>query len=76
VQGVLARGDEKIAEVLANIEEVSLAGWRKAVEKYRIDIDYYVNQRWGVEKRLPWAMIDSGTKIEHLKKELERAFAG
>lgn len=76
VQGVLARGDEKIAEVLANIEEVSLAGWRKAVKKCGIDVDYYVNQRWGVEKRLPWAMIDSGTKIEHLKKELERSLAG
>ena len=76
VQGVLARGDEKIAEVLASIEEVSLSGWRKAVDKCRIDIDYYVNQRWGVEKRLPWAMIDSGTKIEHLKKELERSLAG
>ena len=62
VQGVLARGDEKLAEVLANMEEVSLSGWRKAVEKCRLDIDYYVNQRWDTKQRLPWAMIDSGTK--------------
>jgi radical SAM superfamily enzyme YgiQ (UPF0313 family) len=75
VQGVLARGDEKIAEVLANTEEISLAGWRKAVEKCRLDIDYYVNQRWDIGQKLPWAMIDSGTKFEHLKKELERALA-
>ena len=73
VEGVLARGDEKIAEVLANIGEVSLSGWRKAADKCHLDIDYYVNQRWGVEKRLPWAMIDSGIKLEHLKSELERA---
>jgi radical SAM superfamily enzyme YgiQ (UPF0313 family) len=73
VQGVLSRGDEKIAGVLVNTEEVSLSGWRKAVEKCRLDIDYYVNQRWDTKQRLPWAMIDSGTKIEHLKSELDRA---
>ena len=75
VQGVLARGDEKLAEVLDNIEEVSLAGWRKAAEKCRLDIDYYAHQRWDTKQRLPWDMIDSGTKPEHLKNELERALA-
>ncbi len=74
VQGVLARGDEKIAEVLANMEEVSLSGWRKALEKCQLDIDYYVNQRWDTKQRLPWAIIDSGTKLKHLKNELEKGF--
>ena len=73
VQGVLARGDEKLAEVLANMEEVSLSGWRKAAEKCRLDIDYYAHQRWDTKQRLPWDMIDSGTKPEHLKNELEKA---
>jgi radical SAM superfamily enzyme YgiQ (UPF0313 family) len=75
VQGVLARGDEKLAEVLANTEEISLAGWRKAAEKCNIDIDFYAHQRWDTDQKLPWAMIDSGTKMEHLKKELDRAGA-
>jgi radical SAM superfamily enzyme YgiQ (UPF0313 family) len=75
IQGVLARGDAKVAEVLANIEEVSLSGWRKAVEKCQLDIAYYVNQRWDTTQRLPWAVIDSGTRIEHLKSELEKALA-
>ncbi len=73
IQGVLARGDARLAEVLANIEEVTLSGWRKAVEKCQLDIDYYVNQRWDTTQRLPWAVIDSGTKPEHLKSELEKA---
>ncbi len=73
VQGVLSRGDEKIAEVLANIEEVSLSGWRKAAEKYQLDINYYVNQRWDTKQKLPWAIIDLGAKTERLKKELDRA---
>ncbi len=73
IQGVLARGDNRVAEVLANIEEVSLSGWRRAVAKCQLDIDYYVNQRWDTEQKLPWAVIDSGTKIEHLRRELEKA---
>jgi len=73
VQGVLARGDAKLAEVLANIEEVSLSGWRKAVEKCQLDFNFYAHQRWETTQRLPWEVIDSRTKIEHLKLELKRA---
>jgi radical SAM superfamily enzyme YgiQ (UPF0313 family) len=46
VQGVLARGDVELAEVLASIEEVSLAGWRQAVEKCYLDVGHCVHQRW------------------------------
>jgi len=73
VQGVLARGDVKLSEVLANIEEVSLSGWRKAVEKCHLDIDFYAHQRWDTAERLPWAILDSGTAPEKLKLELTRA---
>ena len=75
VQGVLARGDTNLAEVLASIEEVSLAGWRRAAKKCRLDIDFYVNQRWDTVQRLQWAVIDSGTKITHLERELSKALA-
>ena len=73
VQGVLARGDVKLSEVLATMEEVSLSGWRKAVEKYHLDIDFYAHQRWDTAERLPWAILDSGTAPEKLKLELTRA---
>ncbi len=62
VQAVLARGDAKLAEVLANIEQVSLAGWRKAANKCHLDVDYYAHQRWDTTQQLPWAMLDLGTK--------------
>lgn len=75
VQGVLARGDAELAEVLANIEELSLSGWRKAVVKYNIDVDFYAHQRWNIKQRLPWDMIDSGTKAGHLELELDRALS-
>ncbi len=72
VQGVLARGDVRVAEVLASMEEVSLAGWRRAVEKCRLDIDFYA-QRWDASQKLPWAVIDSGTKASYLESELNKA---
>jgi len=73
VQGVLARGDIKLAEVLANIEEVSLSGWRKAVNKCHLDIDFYLHQRWATTEKLPWAILDSGTEPGYLELELNRA---
>lgn len=73
VQGVLARGDERLAPALADTEDVSLAGWRKAVETHQLDIDYYVNQKWDTTQKLPWDVIDSGMKLERLCEELEKA---
>jgi radical SAM superfamily enzyme YgiQ (UPF0313 family) len=75
VQGVLARGDIKIADVLANMEEVSLSGWRKATEKCHLDIDFYIHQRWDTKQRLPWKILDLGTKQGYLELELNRALA-
>ncbi|MBA7684189.1 hypothetical protein ES703_92579 [subsurface metagenome] len=73
IQGVLARGDAKLAEVLANVDEVSLSGWRKAAEKYHLDIDYYAHQRWALDEKLPWAIVDLGAKPAKLKLELNKA---
>jgi len=75
VQGVLARGDIKLAEVLANLEEVSLAGWRKTADKCHLDVDYYAHQRWDTGEKLPWAIIDLGTEPGQLEIELNRALA-
>jgi radical SAM superfamily enzyme YgiQ (UPF0313 family) len=73
VQGVLSRGNERLAKVLADMEEISLAGWRKAVASHGLDIDYYVNRKWDTAQKLPWGFIDSGTKTEKLCAELEKA---
>jgi radical SAM superfamily enzyme YgiQ (UPF0313 family) len=73
IQGVLSRGDDRIAGALANMKEVSLAGWKKASAECQLDIDYYINQTWDTEQKLPWGMIDSGVKIEHLCAELQKA---
>jgi radical SAM superfamily enzyme YgiQ (UPF0313 family) len=75
VQAVLARGDEKLAEVLADMKAVSLPEWRKAMKKHGLNIDGYAHRKWGLETSLPWSVIDSGTGLEYLKRELEQALA-
>lgn len=75
IQGALARGDIKMAEVLAVVEGVSLAGWRKAVKKCRLDIDFYILERWDVNRELPWAILDLGVPQNHLLSEFNRAMA-
>jgi radical SAM superfamily enzyme YgiQ (UPF0313 family) len=75
IQAVLSRGDAKVAEVLANWEEFSLAGWRRAVAKCQLDVAFYAHQRWDINQKLPWDIIDSGTKTAHLRQELESALA-
>ncbi|MCX6003777.1 MAG: radical SAM protein [Chloroflexi bacterium] len=62
VQAVLSRGDERLAEVLANMENLSLAEWRQAMKKTGLDIDFYAHMKWGLTQKLPWAVIDSVTK--------------
>ena len=76
VQGVLARGDARLADVLAEMAEVSLPAWRKAFEKFGLDIDSYLYRKWDAKEKLPWAILDSGVKPEHLESELERAMRG
>jgi radical SAM superfamily enzyme YgiQ (UPF0313 family) len=57
IQAVLARGDTEVSRVLAGIEEVSLAGWRRAAAECNLDIDFYAHQKWGASQSLPWAFI-------------------
>jgi radical SAM superfamily enzyme YgiQ (UPF0313 family) len=73
VQGVLARGDTGLAGVIADIEEISLSGWRRSVARHNIDVDFYAHQRWDVGQKLPWEVIDSGVKAGYLELELNRA---
>ncbi|MFC1967221.1 radical SAM protein [Chloroflexota bacterium] len=73
VQAVLSRGDSAIAGVLTDIEEMTLAGWRRAAEKNNLDIDYYAHRKWDRDTELPWGFIDSGIKPEKPGREMGKA---
>ena len=57
VQGVLARGDERLAEVLVEIEKISLSGWHKALTRKGLEDKYYLREI-PRHKTVPWSMIN------------------
>lgn len=65
VQGVLARGDRRLAGVLARLpDRPSLADWRRALRDERLTADEYLRQRPPAE-RLPWRIV-AGPDLEGL----------
>ena len=58
VQTVLSRGDASLAEVISDTSEISLASWRKAAIKNKLDIHFYAHKEWSNEQKLPWNFID------------------
>jgi len=76
VQGVLSRGDVRLAQALARMEGRSLSSWRRALEECSIDADFYVNRELPPTERLPWSNLDSGVELGYLELELARAIRG
>ena len=76
VQGVLSRGDARLAQVLAKMEGKSLSSWRQALEKCSLDARYYVNREIPPSERVPWSFLDSGVEPSYLESELARAGRG
>lgn len=86
LEGVFARGDRKLGEVLLRAYELGCRfdGWNKdlkkdkwaqAFEECGIDPAIYVRER-GIDEVLPWDFIDTGIKKEFFARERERAYAG
>ncbi|MCI9105392.1 MAG: TIGR03960 family B12-binding radical SAM protein [Lachnospiraceae bacterium] len=80
LEGVLARGDRKIAAV---IEEAYHKGalydswsehfkneiWMQAFETCGVDIDFYTTRERKLDELFPWDFIDAGVTKEFLKRE-------
>jgi len=73
VQAVLARGGVKLAPVLVSMETMTLAGFRRALARGQVDLDYYVHRAWDIRKELPWAVVSSQAGVADLRRELEQA---
>ena len=56
VQGVLARGDEKLAEVLVDINILTLSGWQKILADKGLEESHYLREIPRNET-LSWSMI-------------------
>jgi len=76
IQGILSRGDIRLAKALANMDQISLSNWRKAIAVCHLDTDYYIHRKWDTSQTLPWSIIDTGSDDKKLYADMEKALNG
>ncbi|MBI4320450.1 MAG: radical SAM protein [Chloroflexi bacterium] len=76
VQAVLAKGDRRLAGVLAAMEKTTLVSWRKALEQTGLSADYYIRRRPAPGETVPWAFVRSGVRPDHVAKRAAAACLG
>jgi radical SAM-linked protein len=86
VEGVLARGDRRLADVIESVwrggarfdgwdEVFELERWTRALEEHGVDVAAYLGTR-PVTARLPWDHIDVGLEDGFLLSEYRKALKG
>ncbi len=75
IQGVLARGDRRLAQVLAGMESATPAAWQRALKRAGLTEEEYLRER-EQDEPFPWEVVDAGVRREVLWREWERARRG
>lgn len=84
LEGVLARGDRRIAKVLLKVYEKGAIydawseyfdneKWLSAFSECGLDIAFYTTRERGLDEIFPWDFIDCGVSKEFLKREWQKA---
>lgn len=80
LEGVLARGDRKVAAVLKKVYEKGCIFdswgeyfkndlWLEAFEECGVDIEFYTTRERSLDEIFPWDFLDCGVTKEFLKRE-------
>lgn len=74
IQGVLARGDRKVAKALlqAHLNGGSKA-FKRALKQFGLNADMYLYRQRDKDEVLPWDSLDMGFTKDYLWKELDMA---
>jgi radical SAM family uncharacterized protein len=72
VQGLLARGDRRVAEILA-LAHANGGNWAQTLKTTPVNPDFYVVRERQADELLPWDFIDHGIRKSFLRKEYQRA---
>lgn len=86
LEGVLARGDRKVANVIRTVYErggifdawseyFDYQRWLDAFADCGVDMDFYTKRERSLEEVFPWDFIDTGVTKEFLKREWKNAIA-
>ena len=87
IEGVLARGDRRLAPALALLAEEGafLEAWDEffdydrfvsAFDRCGVDADFYTTRGFGLDEVLPWDIIDIGVTKQFLRRERDKAYEG
>lgn len=87
MEGVLARGDRKLCDVLIKAYEkgakfdgwseyFDFELWKEALSECNVDGDFYVYRQRSYDEILPWDFIDIGVTRKYLERENEKAKTG
>lgn len=87
LEGVLARGDRKIGQVIRKVYEkggifdawsefFDYKRWLDAFAECGIDPDFYTMRERDLDEIFPWDFIDTGVSKEFLKREWKNAMEG
>jgi len=84
LEGVLARGDRRLSEVLMKVyqkgsfydawsEYFDNDRWLETIEECGLSVDFYAKRQRDLDEILPWDFIDCGVTKEFLKREWLKA---
>ena len=75
LQGVIARGDRRVADLLL-LAHKNRGNWPQTFKAAPINPHFYVHRQRESDERFPWDFIDQGIDKSYLLKEYRRALAG
>ena len=75
LQGVIARGDRRVADILSLAHE-NHGNWPQTFKASPVNPPFYVHRERDPDERFPWDFIDHGLDKSYLLKEYQRALAG
>ena len=74
VQGLIARGDRKVADILL-LAHKNQGNWPQTFKASPVNPHFYVHRERRPGERFPWEVIDHGIDKAYLLKEYRRALA-
>jgi radical SAM superfamily enzyme YgiQ (UPF0313 family) len=72
LQGVIARGDRRVGELLVQAH-ANRGNWPRTIKESSMDPSFYVHRERGEKELFPWDFIDQGVEKSYLLKEYRRA---
>ena len=68
VQAVLARGDRRLASVLAHLQRITPSAFFRAMRDFELDPNVYLGEHSPGDP-VPWAVVDSGVRLKYFLRE-------